>query len=210
MLIRFLIFLFLLSSLFCSAQDSKRTKIKKGNWISTLSLSEQDVLPFEMTVTKNKKEYVFTIINGDEKIKLSTPLVKGDSLHVPFPFFNSALVFKGTKKSLSGFWYNYNKGGNYKIPFSALRTNSSRFGISSEPSYGAPIAGNWEVTFEPYTNSSYPAVGVFKESEENNVFGTFLTETGDYRYLSGQKSQDSLFLSCLTAHMLFFSRQSYC
>jgi thiol-disulfide isomerase/thioredoxin len=208
MLTRLLIILTVFSSSLCHAQSLKKVKIKKGSWISSLSLSDEDVLPFEMTIEKNKKEYVFTVINGDEKIKLSAHELKGDSLKVAFPFFNSAIIFKPSKKHLSGFWYNYNKGKNYKIPFTSKRSKESRFGIDSGQDNNTPVTGSWKVTFEPNTNSSYPAVGVFQESESNKVLGTFLTETGDYRYLSGQATNDSLYLSCFDGSHAFLFKAS--
>ena len=46
--------------------------------------------------------------------------------------------------------------------------------------------------------SSYEAVGVFNQ-KDNRVTGTFLTTTGDYRYLEGNIIGDSLLLSCFDA-----------
>lgn len=208
MLIRFLILFALVCSFTSSAQKDKKIKIKKGEWISQLYINEKDVLPFELNITKKNKEYLFTVINGDEKITLAKPVIQGDSLKVAFPFFNSALIFHPEKKNLNGYWYNYNKGKNYKIPFSAKPSKLERFGINQHNTETSGIDGNWEVTFEPNTNSSYPAVGVFKTVEGNVVSGTFLTETGDYRYLAGQATTDSLYLSCFDGSHAFLFKAS--
>ena len=53
----------------------------------------------------------------------------------------------------------------------------------------------------------YDVVGIF-EQFENEVTGTFLTETGDYRFLQGNVIADSLFLSCFDgAHAFLFKAQ---
>jgi hypothetical protein len=46
-------------------------------------------------------------------------------------------------------------------------------------------------------------VGEFKQ-QVAKVTGTFLTTTGDYRFLEGTVSGDQLYLSVLTAGMLFY------
>jgi thiol-disulfide isomerase/thioredoxin len=199
------IFVILLLTSFTSfAQNHKRIKIKKGAWISHLSLSDSDVLPFEMKISKKRGDYTFTVINGDEQIILNTPEQKGDSLIVRFPFFNSALRFTmDNKKCLTGHWYNYNKGADYKIPLSARKRRASRFISTHKADSYIDVNGRWQVEFEPNTNSSYPAVGVFKQKETNTVSGTFLTETGDYRYLAGNTTKDSLYLSCFDGSHAF-------
>ena len=145
------------------------------------------------------------IENGDEMIQLNKPEQKGDSLYVRFPFFNSMLVFKAeTKRSINGYWINFNKKGIYKIPFSSKKKRSQRFSLAQRKVVNTNLDGKWEVTFEPNTNSAYPAVGLFsQEKGKSEVSGTFLTETGDYRYLEGNIVNDSLFLSCFDGSHAF-------
>lgn len=191
-------------------QSEKRVKLKKGSWISHLNISESDKLPFEMSIKKQKGTYFFTAINGEEQIALNAPVSSGDSLIVRFPFFNSFLCFKvNNKKSISGYWHNLNKGANYKIPFSSYRSKrNSRFDHINKQDNTAQVDGRWAVTFEPNSDASYPAVGIFKQ-QKDVVTGTFLTETGDYRYLSGNTTKDSLYLSCFDgSHAFLFKAKS--
>ena len=150
-------------------------------------------------------------MNGEEEIELASPSVVNDSVYVPFSVFNSELIFSvKNKKNIEGWWYNYNKGKNYRIAFRAFKKKTNRFITSSnQRKKDSPdLSGKWEVTFEPNTNSSYPAVGIF-EQNKSTVTGTFLTETGDYRYLAGNTINDSLFLSCFDGSHAFLFKAAF-
>jgi thiol-disulfide isomerase/thioredoxin len=201
----FLILIILCSTAYTANSQSTK-KIKKGKWIGELQLSDSDVLPFELLIEKRKGSYSYAVINGDEKIRLQEQQTSGDSLRLSFPYFNSEIVFDITsKKTIRGLWYNHNKK-NYCIPFQAKRDKRNRFinTTNANKTDFANVNGRWAVTFEPNTNSAYPAVGVFHQnSSDNTVSGTFLTETGDYRYLSGNTTKDSLYISCFDGSHAF-------
>jgi thiol-disulfide isomerase/thioredoxin len=190
---------------YASAQNLPKIALQKGNWIAELSLNSHDKLPFNFVVSKTTEGYSFMVENGEEMIQLNKPEQKGDSLYVRFPFFNSMLVFKAdSKRSLNGYWINFNKTGVYKIPFSSKKKKSPRFSSAKSRVMDINIDGKWEVTFEPNTNSAYPAVGIFsQEKGKSEVSGTFLTETGDYRFLEGNIVGDSMFLSCFDGSHAF-------
>lgn len=184
------------------SQTTEKIQIKKGRWLAALHLNEHDILPFELSVEKVKSGVQFVVLNGEERIILEAPTFVNDSIHLRFPFFNSELVFKlDSKKNLSGHWQNFNKG-NYIIPLTAEKSKESRFMEASSKEVSANVDGRWKVAFEPGTTSEYPAVGIFNQSKEN-VTGTFLTETGDYRFLAGNTYKDSLFLSCFDGSHAF-------
>ena len=61
------------------------------------------------------------------------------------------------------------------------------------------------MTFSPNTEDSYKAKGLFKDGPDNKISGTFLTETGDYRFLEGALDGNRLNLSCFDgAHAFLF------
>lgn len=68
-----------------------------------------------------------------------------------------------------------------------------------------------EVTFD-YANEAEKAVGIFHYplvgniNGANSLYGTFLTETGDYRFLEGATIKDSLYLSCFDGSHAFLFR----
>ncbi|NVK66464.1 MAG: TlpA family protein disulfide reductase [Flavobacteriales bacterium] len=201
----FSLWVLVLLSTCADAQELPKIKLKKGNWIAELALNDHDVLPFNLVVSQTIDGYSFMVENGEEMIQLNQPEQKGDSLYVRFPFFNSMLVFTAdSKRSINGYWVNFNKGKDYKIPFSSRKKRSQRFSLAKKKVMDTHLDGKWEVTFEPNTNSSYPAVGVFSQTKgKSEVSGTFLTETGDYRFLDGNIVGDSLFLSCFDGSHAF-------
>ena len=198
---------FVFCSLLCYSQKNKKIKIKSGNWVTALSLNEKDILPFNLIINNDLS---FTVINAEEQIQLDKPVFKNDSIYVKFPYFNSELVFKVVnKKELNGYWVNYNKGADYKIPCVSVKSNSTRFTIDNNNTASFNLTGKWQVEFEPNTNSGYPAIGLFTQiPNSNQVTGTFLTETGDYRFLAGGCANDSLFISCFDGSHAFLFKAS--
>ena len=180
--------------------SQKSVKIKEGNWTAALQLTEKEALPFQLIIQKTKKQYEFIIVNGEEKIKLNDIEQKEDSLIVSFSEYNSQLVFKPSKTNLKGYWLNKNKL-NYKLPFSANFGYTSRFKdeIGNKP---INVNGKWKVYFSPKTKSEYVAIGLFKQ-HETKLTGTFLTETGDFRFLEGNQFGNQLYLSCFDGSHAF-------
>ncbi len=197
-------------SLTLLGQGSKTMRVQTGEWTGNLSLNNTTSLPFKFTILKKtKRNYSFIVGNGDEQIELIPTKTLGDSIFLEFPSFGTMLVLKANgKKRLSGFWLNPNKGPNYRIPVVlqfgyGKRFNNPKLYLSSlqHSNYG----GRWETTFEPGTEDAYKAVGIFEQSY-NDVKGTFLTETGDYRFLDGNVAGDSLYLSCFDgSHAFLFT-----
>jgi peroxiredoxin len=58
----------------------------------------------------------------------------------------------------------------------------------------ADLSGRWAATFTMEDGSSYEAVGEFTQ-QGNAITGTFLTPTGDHRFLAGEVSGSELRLS---------------
>jgi thiol-disulfide isomerase/thioredoxin len=75
--------------------------------------------------------------------------------------------------------------------FSAEFNISQRFPVYQAPDFN--ISGRWSVHFKGEDDST-ESVGEFRQSG-SRVTGTFLTITGDYRYLDGVISGDTLKLS---------------
>jgi thiol-disulfide isomerase/thioredoxin len=177
-------------------------KIKNGKWTAHLHLREKTILPFLLIVEGKGKNTKLSVVNGTETIVLEKGVVNGDSVMFEFPAFNSrlTLITKGNK-NLKGYWINLNKT-NYRIPFTAVYGYQQRFSVQSST---LSIKKKWEITFDPDSDSPYKSVGLF-EQNGNRVEGTFLTETGDYRFLEGNVSNDSLYLSCFDgSHAFLFT-----
>ncbi len=202
----FLFFAFL----FSQTIHGQEIKLKTGDWTGSLKLNDSTALYFKFTVktNKNKKEpLLFEIINADETIPLNTSYRKeNDSIDLTFPFFNSFLVLlpKGDT-CLIGYWKNKNKGDHYTIPCTIKYGYSSRFPSDKNHSECASVEGKWESVFSPGTDDAEKTIGLFKQ-QKNILTGTFLTETGDYRFLEGNVFKDNLYLSCFDgSHAFLFT-----
>jgi thiol-disulfide isomerase/thioredoxin len=163
--------------------------IATGIWKAVL-FTPGGELPFMMEINNNNS-LSFTIINGKEHMLLDDVQIKDDSLIVRFPVYESELRLKVIdKKHLEGSFINLTRKTNGSIRMEANADGVPRFTIhSNKPP--ANVAGKWSVVF---SSDSSVAVGVF-EQKQNYVEGTFLTTSGDYRYLEGVVDGDSLFLS---------------
>jgi thiol-disulfide isomerase/thioredoxin len=67
------------------------------------------------------------------------------------------------------------------------------------------ITGRWKTVFTNQEGKSSSAIAEFKQSG-NTLYGTFLTTTGDYRFLEGSIAGDTIALSGFDGtHAFFFS-----
>ncbi|MFT7613367.1 MAG: thiol-disulfide isomerase/thioredoxin [Parvicellaceae bacterium] len=180
-----------------SAQNDSEGALKNGDWIGKLNLPSGNYIPFNFTVNGTS----LVISNSSEKIETKLDQMD-DSIHFKMPAFDSEFKFMLTDDShLAGYWINYAKT-NYRIPFTAeiTSTPNQRFNHAVNNS-SANFDGKWETTFG-VNNDPEKAIGVFEQTG-NTATGTFLTETGDYRYLQGNIINDSLYLSCFDGSHAF-------
>lgn len=187
-----------------SALYAQQLPLKPGNYVAALQLNQTTQLPVHMRVEKAGKTCTLVITNADERIELKVQKKVGDTLVLPFPNFDSELrVVVSHKKYANGFWINYNKSGNYRIPFKAKLGE-----YIAEEKANIQIDGRWEMYFSPLTNDQESAVGIF-EQKDNKVIGTVLTETGDYRFLEGTVEGSHFYLSAFDGTHAFLLTGSY-
>lgn len=164
-----------------------------GMWHATLSTPGGE-LPFGVEISKKENNYAITIINGDEHLVLDEITFTQDSLIARFPVYESELRLKIIDSGLmSGAFVNLTRSTHASIPLQIKYGAQSRFTISEKNS-PAKILKKYATVFNPGSPDSSLAVGVFNQVG-NEVTGTFLTPSGDYRYLHGNVDGDSLYLS---------------
>ncbi|HTE12985.1 MAG TPA: TlpA disulfide reductase family protein [Chitinophagaceae bacterium] len=191
--------LFLLAAHGISAQQKS-----SGNWWrAQLHRPDGQRIIFNFEWVTEKGTPVWYIRNASERIRVTDIQIKGDSMIVQMPLFESQFRIKKDKAgtSLSGNWI---KGGAVKtqvIPFTANK-GGQRFNAGNDAYWN--INGRWAVEFVN-KNSPEPAVAEFTQ-HVNYLSGTFLNPTGDYRYLEGIISNDTLQLSCFDGgHAFLFT-----
>jgi thiol-disulfide isomerase/thioredoxin len=186
-----------------ACQPEKKPSLRPGTWRAVIG-SPGGELPFGLALDQlNDTTFLVHALNGTERLQLDTAHVRGDSLHVPIDIFDSELVAAVGDSSLRGRYTRYNAGKlAYNLPFSARYGQTFRFAPAKAQPAG-DVSGNWDVTFRTEKDSSQ-AVGVFRQ-QGNNLTGTFLTPTGDYRYLAGQVEGNEMKLSTFDgSHVYLF------
>jgi thiol-disulfide isomerase/thioredoxin len=163
-------------------------------------------LPFQFDLAhSDSATWTAHIHNGSEDIVAQDIVLQHDTFLMRMPLFDSE--FKGVVRNdslIEGFWYNHLKGPDYHIAFRAQAGHSDRFPSSS--ANDAEVKGTWEVHFSKGTPDVYNAIGLFDQQDNGKLTGTFVTETGDYRFLEGAVDNDSMRLSCFDgSHAFLFA-----
>jgi len=191
---KFFLTILLLISIFDSLSQ-KNTTPQIGPWrVEMRHFSGK--LPFNFIVNKAKtpKTYQINIQNGSEKFSLGESFFRGDSLVIPFDLYDSEIVgFLTSSKKMNGYWIMKRNGqAIFRIPLEASYGSKERYS-NLKPSK-INVSGNWKADFWNDENTHSPGIGMFKQVG-NSVTGTFLKTSGDYRFLQGNVSGDSLFMS---------------
>ena len=188
------IFLVLLISF--QAFTSFSQPLKYGSYRGVLKRGDGNEIPFNFDLKNTNDKPVIYIINASEKIKVDNIRRKGDSLFIEMPVFE-AKFFLAIKKD--GSWKgNFVKGTRTEdqtISFEAFPNQSYRF-QSAINKVAVDINGRWAVNFSDTTNTKHEYAVAEVKQNGNKLTGTFLTATGDYRYLQGIVSGNKFFLSC--------------
>ncbi len=167
-----------------------------GPWRGELATQGQKI-PFLFEVkTEAGKPVVYLInkgLNGEERLRCDEISAAGDSATIKLHVFDAALVVRADgKDKLKGVWVKYDSKTPYRVPLVATAGAQQLF--QGANASGTPFAGTWRTEFKDGTGKTYPAVGIFKQTG-SDVTGTFLTTTGDYRYLAGQVDGSTMQLS---------------
>lgn len=195
----------------CSGQSSIAS-VKPGAYRAVLKTRGGD-LPFGLDIQpapNDPKTYTVFALNGSERLKMDSASVQDDSLHIPMALFESELVAKIDGNTLRGVWRRRRVGQQYQtLPFEAQHGVNYRF-TADEKASSTDLTGKWATNFDSKTGrvDTVNAVGVF-EQKGNRLTGTFLTPTGDYRYLDGNVIGDSLFLSCFDGSHIYLFKAKY-
>ena len=206
----------------CITMPNQYSALPPGPWRATLDLDQglqlrqlqretkvNEILPFEevtegqlpfnFSVTyRNDTSFTITIHNAEEDIEVNDiqfgrdRTINKDTIRINFPIFDSHIEGIFEDNVIEGRWIVHNRK-DYEIHFTAFHGQDHRFStLAKEPTHD--VSGKWSVTFDP-DESPGMAVAEF-EQNGNTLTGTFMTPTGDYRYLEGEVQANKLYLSC--------------
>lgn len=174
---------------------------QSGMWRAVISTNDSTDLPFNLLLENKDGHYHATVINGEEEIEIKDIEELGDTLKIQMPVFANYLLLRKGATSMTGEYVNPD-ADDYRLPLVATYGDSARFEISNENC--CDINNKWAVKFSPGTDDESPSIAYF-EQNGSQVRGTFLTETGDYRYLDGVLDGNRLKLSTFDgAHLFYF------
>ena len=170
-----------------------------GTYRAELLVQDNQTLPF---LFKVKDANNLEIYNADEVISVDEIIYKNDSVYIQTPVFEGYIVAKIENQKLTGSFVK--ESLDRIVPFKAEKKSTRFKDELSKPKTN--ISGNWETIFSQNSKADrYIAKGIFNQ-KGNNITGTFRTTTGDYRYLEGIISGDSLKLSTFDgAHAFLFT-----
>ena len=160
----------------CSKME--KTELKPGFLRGQIEMQNKS-LPFLLEFKGNPVNQI-KLYNEGEVIELPGFKIQGDTLDIPLHIFDINLKAKITPTGLEG-WYIKNYAKDYKLPFTATYGNNRRVDQKTSTD---KMNGTYEVNFHQEDGSNKPAIGVFQRKGDI-MTGTFLTPTGDYRYLEG-------------------------
>lgn len=139
------------------------------------------------------------IVNGVERIPIDIKWEKDSTFTSGLPLFNTYFEGKKAKGIVTGEWVDPTRTGDYRIPFQIVNNKIRGF----DTKVHVPVHAKYKIVFE---DDTVPAIlDMAAVREEFVVYGTVLTETGDYRYLQGEPFENNRFyLSAFDGTHLFY------
>jgi thiol-disulfide isomerase/thioredoxin len=157
--------------------------LKTGPWRFELRTANAAV-PFILDFQQNKGVLTATLNNGKETIELNDIEANSKHISIPLQTYEVSLELEPPKDGkLTGYLIRHNKNPKVKTPVLGFHGEDERFPEEkSKPKID--LNGRWKVTLLDEQDKKEEGVIVF-EQKGNELSGSILTPTGDYRYMTG-------------------------
>lgn len=184
-----------------TAAHTSSPELKTGTWRGVIETRGKEI-PFLFEVARSKSGNLeIYLINGSERQHIPAVRQEKDSVYIEMPVVDAEIRAKISGNILSGLFYKNHPTAGYTLPFTANYGVSDRFlGKAAKPV--TDVSGKWSVIFTKDEHKTTEAIGIF-DQKNSDVSGTFLTNTGDYRFLEGRLSGDKLELSTFDGGFLY-------
>ena len=175
-----------------------------GVWEGRLYREDGKVIRFHFDLQQENKRTVLYLVNAKDRFRVEKVRISHDSVWIEMPVFES--VFRARRESASRWEGSWIKQGSLKTQVIHFVAQAQR---TITPKVLQPaatdISGRWSADFQQSNGESSPAIGEWQQ-KGNVLQGTFLTPTGDYRYLSGFVDGDSMHLYTFDgSHAYYFT-----
>lgn len=178
----------------------------QGTWRATVRVPGGEA-PFPLEIFGAGADPVAVVRNADETVPLSSLEVSGSEIVLRFAHHDTTIRARVSAdgQRMEGRLQDEGAGDHRGLAFAATRGAAPRFPAASlgnlqpgpEARAAIPtVAGTWAVTFVD-RDGAYRAVGELAGRGDGVITGTFVTPTGDYRYLEGTYEQGLLRLSAM-------------
>ena len=175
-----------------------------GWWRASLLRADGNTIDFNVAIQYKKGKPVWFIRNATEKIEVTAIEQKQDSILVQMPLFESEFRLQFVNNnSLRGVWIKGTSSTTQVLPVVFTYNQPQRYPQAKHTK--RMITGRWAATF--IENGQKPTQNVVEFKQNGNALtGTVLTPKGDYRYLEGAVSNDTLHLSTFDGSHAYYFR----
>jgi thiol-disulfide isomerase/thioredoxin len=183
----------LLTLCLLSTASRAQTFVADGQWRGVFHVPNGTEVPFNFEVEgKTAATAKIYLINGTERFATGGITQKGDSLFIAFDQFDNELALQIGDKQLTGVLRKKDLSGR-TLPVTATWGESFRFADNGEKP-AADLTGKYDVVFKGRNGTDENKVGLFKQ-QGSKLYATFLSITGDSRYLEGVVQGNKFYLS---------------
>jgi thiol-disulfide isomerase/thioredoxin len=177
--------------------------IPDGVWQASILRKDGIQIRFNFETRDSAGKKILYVMNGKERLLVDRILQRQDSVFIEMPFFDSRFALRlYSANELDGNWIKNYGQRQVVTAFRAVFNDPQRFPVMHNPLFN--VSGRWSAWFDE-SDGRMEAVGEFKQTG-SRVTGTFLTTTGDYRFLEGVVDGDTLRLSTFDGgHAYYFT-----
>jgi peroxiredoxin len=190
----FNIYLIIISCIFYTCRPKTTHQLSDGIWLGKLKNDHGAEIPFNFEIKDSLGKKMIIIKNAEDQLIVDEIKILKDSIQIILPFFDAELMVAVYADSLVGKWKKHYADYTLETPFKAHKNIKDRFNEVVADS-SKVFDGTWASTFikQPNNDTSF-AIGEFR-TVGNKIFGTFLSSSGDYRFLEGVSSNNKIYLS---------------
>lgn len=157
--------------------------LKTGPWRFELRTANAAV-PFILDFKQTNGVLTATLKNGKETIELDDIEATEKIVSIPLQTYEMSLELEPPKDGrMIGFLIRHNKNPKIKTPVVGFQGEDERF-PEEKSKAKIDLNGRWKVTLTDEEDKKEEGVIVF-EQKGNELSGSILTPTGDYRYMTG-------------------------